>query len=126
MPDGAVYVGRPTKWGNPFRIGDRYASRTHFHNRPQPFHEGMRLPGVYEHPIDPWGWPAWTEEVQTIMDAETATRLFREYITYENDGLYSTASILYQLRNRDLACWCPLDEPCHADVLLEFANGAAS
>jgi hypothetical protein len=21
MPDGAVYVGRPTKWGNPFAIG---------------------------------------------------------------------------------------------------------
>jgi hypothetical protein len=21
MPDGAVYVGRPTKWGNPFRVG---------------------------------------------------------------------------------------------------------
>ena len=21
IPDGAVYVGRPSKWGNPFRIG---------------------------------------------------------------------------------------------------------
>jgi len=21
MPQGAVYVGRPSKWGNPFRIG---------------------------------------------------------------------------------------------------------
>ncbi len=20
------------------------------------------------------------------------------------------------------ACWCPLDQPCHADVLLEIAN----
>ncbi len=26
------------------------------------------------------------------------------------------------LRGRDLACWCPLAEPCHADVLLELAN----
>jgi hypothetical protein len=26
------------------------------------------------------------------------------------------------LRGRDLACWCPLDGPCHADVLLELAN----
>ena len=23
---------------------------------------------------------------------------------------------------KDLACWCPLDAPCHADVLLELAN----
>ncbi len=21
IPEGAVYVGRPTKWGNPFRVG---------------------------------------------------------------------------------------------------------
>lgn len=26
------------------------------------------------------------------------------------------------LRGKDLACWCPLDQPCHADVLLELAN----
>ena len=27
-----------------------------------------------------------------------------------------------ELRGKDLACWCPLDQPCHADVLLEIAN----
>ena len=27
-----------------------------------------------------------------------------------------------ELRGRDLACYCPLDESCHADVLLEVAN----
>lgn len=27
-----------------------------------------------------------------------------------------------ELRGRDLACYCPLDGPCHADVLLEIAN----
>jgi hypothetical protein len=27
-----------------------------------------------------------------------------------------------ELRGRDVACYCPLDEPCHADVLLELAN----
>ena len=26
------------------------------------------------------------------------------------------------LRGKNLACWCPLDQPCHADVLLEIAN----
>lgn len=26
------------------------------------------------------------------------------------------------LRGKDLACWCPLDQPCHADILLELAN----
>ena len=26
------------------------------------------------------------------------------------------------LRGKNLACWCALDRPCHADVLLELAN----
>jgi hypothetical protein len=26
------------------------------------------------------------------------------------------------LRGLHLICWCPLDQPCHADVLLELAN----
>jgi len=26
------------------------------------------------------------------------------------------------LRGKNLACWCALDQPCHADVLLELAN----
>ncbi len=26
------------------------------------------------------------------------------------------------LHGHDLACWCPLDQLCHADVLLELAN----
>lgn len=26
------------------------------------------------------------------------------------------------LRGKNLACWCALDAPCHADVLLEVAN----
>lgn len=27
-----------------------------------------------------------------------------------------------ELRGKNLACWCPPDAPCHADVLLEIAN----
>jgi hypothetical protein len=29
---------------------------------------------------------------------------------------------LHELRGCNLACWCPIGEPCHADVLLELAN----
>jgi hypothetical protein len=27
-----------------------------------------------------------------------------------------------ELRGKDLMCFCALDQPCHADVLLELAN----
>jgi hypothetical protein len=34
--------------------------------------------------------------------------------------------LIDELRGHDLACWCPLDQPCHADVLLELANEVSS
>lgn len=33
-------------------------------------------------------------------------------------------TIRAELTGKNLACWCPLDGPCHADVLLDIANGA--
>jgi hypothetical protein len=32
---------------------------------------------------------------------------------------------LHELRDRDLACWCPLDEPCHADVLIQITSSTS-
>jgi hypothetical protein len=34
----------------------------------------------------------------------------------------SYPSDISALRGKNLACWCPPDQPCHADVLLELAN----
>lgn len=47
---------------------------------------------------------------------ELAVALYR--VAFEPDLLW----IQEVLAGRDLACWCPLDQPCHADVLLEVAN----
>jgi hypothetical protein len=35
----------------------------------------------------------------------------------------STSEIRLELRGVNLVCWCPLDQPCHADVLIKIANG---
>lgn len=35
----------------------------------------------------------------------------------------SVADVQRELAGKDLMCFCPLDQPCHADVLLEIANG---
>ena len=35
---------------------------------------------------------------------------------------YTRDDVVRELAGRDLACWCPLDEACHADVLLAVAN----
>lgn len=33
-----------------------------------------------------------------------------------------SAWIRGKLKGKNLACWCPLDKPCHADILLKIAN----
>lgn len=49
-----------------------------------------------------------------------------EMVNYadEDDREYGQEWVdaLAELRGHDLGCWCPLDQPCHADVLLELAN----
>ena len=73
-PD-AVIVARPSKWGNPFAIGDC-----------------------------------------NIPDAETAVQKFSDWCSEIEP------QEIAELRGKDLACWCPLDQPCHADVLIRWAN----
>jgi hypothetical protein len=95
MPAGAVYVGRPSVWGNPWRVGDSAVIEWPLHSQ-----EERRCREV---PITP----------------DLAVALYR--IAFTPDA----AEIRNVLAGRDLACWCPLDQPCHADVLLELANGGS-
>ena len=99
MPEGAVYVGRPTKWGNPYWIGS---------NLPEVFvTDGLTVL---------WSTPRADDASRRAR--EFAVRRFRDRLEAENPSLFW----FEELRGKDLACWCPLDEPCHADVLLEWAN----
>lgn len=80
MPENTVYVGRPSKWGNPL-----------------PVVEG---------------------------DYAGAVRGFRTHAIGVLN--FTPERIRAELAGKNLACWCPLDQPCHADVLLEIANRRAS
>jgi hypothetical protein len=50
-----------------------------------------------------------------VKDAAEAVALFRRRVAPH-------LSDIAQLRGKNLACWCRIGEPCHADVLLELAN----
>ena len=42
---------------------------------------------------------------------------------FENEmSDYYLERVKLLLAGKNLACWCPLDQPCHADVLLKIAN----
>ena len=58
-----------------------------------------------------------------VVDRRHAWRLYQS-IAKENEALVQAAKA--ELRGKNLACWCPHDDPyedvCHASVLLEIAN----
>ena len=60
-----------------------------------------------------WGNPF---PVGPDRTAAEAVALYRRWIEPQ------AGEVRAQLAGRDLCCWCPLDRPCHADVLLELAN----
>lgn len=48
--------------------------------------------------------------------------LFRQHIWRPNK-FKKRVEIRAELSARNLACTCPQGQPCHADILLEIANG---
>jgi hypothetical protein len=52
---------------------------------------------------------------------ERAVAEFRRWVAEEASWAWRGRATV-DLRGKNLACWCALDQPCHADVLLEIAN----
>lgn len=122
LPDGAVVVARPSRWGNPFPVG---APGLQWHGR-------VRGGGVLNYGL---GGDAWEDlPVEgcglTPLQAVALYRCALEAILTDLPGdlaedladVAENRALVESLRGHDLACWCPLDQPCHADVLLEVAN----
>lgn len=99
MPPNTVYVGRPGEWGNPFVVGQHGDAA-----------ECVRLYRL------------------CILSQEKPGTLNREQLKAANAAWPDAFAMPCQktaklfLRGKNLACWCPLDQACHADVLLELAN----
>ena len=93
MPDHAIYVGRPSMWGNPFAHRDRAIAVRMFRC-----------------------WLVGSMRSLDVMDCRLAIP--------GPLGHYRAAmrAELPLLRGYHLCCWCRLDQPCHADILLEIAN----
>ena len=138
LPPNAVYVGRPTKWGNPFVVGTDWMCWAALGCGYRADRAGQRVAAVAL-------YKAWITGTKVAMGpiGKDASRPGFEY----DDGTYSTVDAMCvgiarfgmtianaqpaipdspppvdELRGKDLACFCALDQPCHADVLLEWAN----
>ena len=109
-PDGrpVVSVCRPGKWGNPFKAGKTV--------------ENMALligMGHVPYGETPHGYDLLPEYAggYLVYDAAHAVELYGHYLVFRVGSLRPA-----DLRGKHLACFCSLDAPCHADVLLELAN----
>lgn len=93
LPPNTTSVARPGRWGNPFSVV----------------------------PDAPPGTPVGTRytAMPSVADAVAA---FRRRLTEDPAGRQLAQEAQVALRGRNLACWCPLDGPCHAEVLLDIAN----
>lgn len=92
MPPDTVKVGRPGLFGNPFVVAPL--------QRP-----GSTAAGSYV----------------AVPTVEDAVECYRIWLT-EGPGQPVLALARTELRGKNLACWCRVGTPCHADVLLELAN----
>lgn len=91
MPVNTKYVGRPTKWGNPFRVDDLGAK------------EAVCL---YK---------------ECLLNNSITYYYFDEIeARIQYDRFKWMAENLDQLRGYNLACFCNINEPCHVDVLIEL------
>ena len=86
-----VYVGRPSKWGNPYKKRD--------------ISNGVVIRRTAE------------ECIELYKRFEIGMR--------KNNwlGKRNRAKIRKELKGKNLSCWCKFYELCHADILLEIANG---
>lgn len=100
MPEGAVYVGRPSRWGNPYGL-DLY--RIDYPEHDDAEHRFMA-----------------TSDFRGLIEGRWQNDDRPDYPSIEE--------IRAELAGKDLACWCPPTpegehDQCHADVLLRIAAG---
>ena len=98
LPEGAFCVTRPGPWGNPFKV-DSCIEAGFARTREEAGRMCVECFADWLLKGDLSDW--WNESS-------------REKWQYMRDNLW-------RLKGKRLACFCPLDRPCHADILATFA-----
>ena len=94
MPENTVKVSRPSYWGNPWIVGIDG--------------DAAHCVAEYRRLLTGNSVLSWPKQSQRESEA----------LRFNDDAFACEV-----LRGKNLACWCKLDQPCHADVLLQLANG---
>ncbi|MFI1166512.1 DUF4326 domain-containing protein [Streptomyces sp. NPDC020801] len=117
-PDGVVYVGRGSRWGNAYPL-NKTQVRMPALDGSEWEHEGRlgKTSGQRHAFVHPDGKV--TSHLVQDATPEQVVELYRRWIA-ERPEVVEQARL--ELAGHDLMCWCPPERACHADVLLELAN----
>jgi len=119
----AVRVSRPGKWGNPFNFKPSEHCWTALSFGCRGDARGRQEASVIA--FREWITPQphgrlKSSERQVVMGIGEKTVPIGPLVTAGTPP--TIEEIRAELRGKNLACWCRIGEPCHADVLLEIAN----
>lgn len=64
-----------------------------------------------------------TSDEETAENAAPLVASYRRWLVNTRAGRAIAERARTELRGHNLACWCGLASPCHADTLLKIANG---
>ena len=108
MPDNSIYVGRPTKFGNPFKLTPEKAIL---------YYKKDKIIG------SPWCYLNELSQFSMFTILVLYEQWIRGELQYNDiERALPNPPDIEELRGKDLACWCSLDKPCHVDVLIKLLN----
>lgn len=64
-------------------------------------------------------WEAESKEAAAALAVQKHEHWLRSWLANQ---IVAPHHVLHELRGKNLACWCALGSPCHADTLLRYAN----
>jgi hypothetical protein len=109
LPIGARLVTRASRWGNPFQITPWEPTR------------GYIVQWARRMAPPPWAVPCYFTDRDAAHNC--AVLLYRRWIGGPDQAAL-LAAMRAALRGRDIACSCPPELACHADVILEIVNAS--
>ena len=116
MPEGAISVARPSRYGNPFRVICTATVAGPPWTVIKDWDRGIGAAMPFDAVFLSSSSPSFAMEQAVELYETLLTVRQRDWEPARFEKWISGA------RGRDLACFCPLDRPCHVDVLLRVAN----
>ena len=110
QPESTCYCGRGSKWGNPYIVGKYLNSY------------GLAMLAIIMNKADDYNYSDYRKKYKELEN--------KGKITLEESLYYYELWLDWQIKSYNLhlkellkydylSCWCPLDQKCHVDILIE-------